>query len=159
MTSKGKEFLCPDKVTLKDNADVSFYFKTKTRKGGKQTVKPFIDGRKWGKKSKTKTKGAFTITQTSKKVVTITHETSGLSLKISKLKGYFKFDITVSVDVSPHVTGLCQGVVDTPDRGSPDLSATKVGYCYPFVHLACFQLHFIVNCFFFLFLLHGLSRV
>ena len=89
-------------------------------------VKPFIDGKKWGKKSKTKTKGTFTMTQNNKKEITTTHPASGLSAKVTRLKGYFKLDMEVAENVTNAVTGLCQGVVETPDRGSSDLSATLV---------------------------------
>ena len=125
-TAKGKEFLCLDKIILKDTADISFYFKTKTQKGGKQKVKPFIDGKKWGKKSKTKTKGSFRIVQNSKKVVTTTHQSTGLSFVLTRLKGFFKFDLEVFANVTAGVTGLCQGIIDAPDVTSTDLSATRV---------------------------------
>ena len=95
-------------------------------KGGKQKSKAFINGKKWPKKTKTKTDGAFTLTQTNKKAVTVSHSDTGLSLVVTRLKGYFKFDIEVSAEVAPSITGLCQSIVVTPERGSSDLSATRV---------------------------------
>ena len=125
-TSKGKEFLCIDKIEVEDGVELSFYFKTKTTKKGKQKMRPFINGLKWGKKTKSKTKGPFSIVLMNKKTLKVTHSTTGLDMSISKLKGYFRFDMEVFENVTAGVTGLCQGVVVTPPAVSVDLSATKV---------------------------------
>ena len=126
-SAKGKEFLCPDKVTASDDVDISFYFKTKSSKGGKQKSKAFINGKKWPKKQKTKTDGKFTLTQSSKKAIKVEHSDSGMTLTVTRLKGYFKFDVEVpSAEISDDITGLCQSNVITPERGSSDLSATLV---------------------------------
>ena len=125
-SSKGKEFLCIDLIKAEDSVELSVYFKRKTTRKGKQSMRVFIDGFKWRKKTKTTNKDPFRIFLKNKKTLQVSHSTSGLHMSITKLKGYFKLDIEVFENVTARVTGLCQGVVVTPPLGSVDLSATKV---------------------------------
>ena len=63
-------------------------------------------------------------------MVTVSHNATGLALVVTRLKGYFKFDVEVSAEVSDGISGLCQSTVVTAERGSSDLSATLVSLLF-----------------------------